>query len=199
MNQEFELLRRWRSGDRAAGQTLFETHVGAITRFFRTKVDGGVEDLVQATFLACVEGIDRFDGRSSLRGYLFGIARHQLMAHYRRGRKGVDFERVSVADLGASPSLALAEQQQERVLLHALRRLPLAHQIVLELFYWEGLSGNELAEALSISPHTVRSRLARAKERLRDTIETVATDAALARSTLDDLDGWAQRVRRRLE
>lgn len=196
---DLELLQRWRSGDAEAGNALFERHFPAVQRFFRSKVDGGVEDLVQATFLACVEGQHRFEGRSSVRGYLFGIARNQLLGWYRRKRHDVDdVATVSVVDLGGSPSGALAGRQEERLLLHALRRLPLDHQIVLELFYWEGLPGHELAQVLGVSPHTVRSRLARARAGLREAIEQLADDPALARSTLGDLDGWAQALRDRV-
>jgi RNA polymerase sigma factor (sigma-70 family) len=196
--RDFELLQRWRGGDGEAGNELFEHHFAAVNRFFRSKVDGGVEDLVQATFLACVEARDRFEGRSSFRGYLLGIARHQLLSWYRRRRDVVDFEEESVVDLGGSPSRELAGRQEERILLHALRQMPLDHQITLELFYWEGLRGHELAEVLRISPHTVRSRLSRARAALHETIARVADDPALAQSTLGDLEGWAQALRARL-
>jgi len=197
-DDEAALLQRWRDGDHAAGSTLFERHFQSISRFFRNKVDGPVEDLVQRTFLACVEGRDRFEGRSSFRGYLFGIARYQLLAYY-RGRSGaVEVEAVSVVDLGGSPSQALSGREEERLLLRALRRLPLDHQIALELFYWEGLKGEELARVVGVSPHTVRSRLARARAGLREAIERLADDPAVARSTLGDLEDWARRLRERV-
>ncbi|MCA9649756.1 MAG: sigma-70 family RNA polymerase sigma factor [Myxococcales bacterium] len=192
---DIELLEAWRGGDAAAGNTLFGRHFSAVNRFFRSKVEGGVEDLVQATFMACVEGRDRFEGRSSFRAYLFGIARHQLLAWYKGRRREVDPERESAADLGVSPSEAVVQREESRLLLRALRSLPLDQQITVELFYWEGLTGNELAQALGVSPHTVRSRLNRARTALREAIERLATDPAAARSTLDDLDGWALRLR----
>ncbi len=197
--RDFELLERWRGGDDAAGNTLFERHFRSVNRFFRSKVDGGVEDLVQATFLSCVEGRDRFEGRSSFRGYLFGIARNRLLLWYRQRRRDpVDAEAASAVDLGASPSRAIAGREEERLLLLALRRLALDHQITLELFYWEELKGHELAEVLGISPHTVRSRLSRARQALREAVERVAADPALAESTLGDLEGWAQALRGRI-
>jgi len=195
---DFELLTAWRGGDAEAGNALFERHFTAVNRFFRSKVDTGVEDLVQATFLACVEGRERFEGRSSFRGFLFGIARNQLLGFYRHRHRGVVVEDISVVDLGASPSQAMAGREEERILLRALRRLPLDHQITLELFYWENLKTYELADVLGISPHTARSRLSRARAGLREQVERVAKDPAGAQSTLNDLDGWACALRDRV-
>ena len=196
---DLELLERWRGGDGTAGSQLFGRHFKSIHRFFRSKVDGGVEDLVQATFLACVEGRDRFEGRSDFRGYLFGIARNLLLDRYRRGHGPVDFQTISVADLGVSPSQAIAGREQERLLLAALRQLPVDHQITLELFYWEKLKGHELAAVLGISEHTVRSRLSRARATLREAIERLAEDPSQAQATLSDLDAWVHALRERID
>jgi DNA-directed RNA polymerase specialized sigma24 family protein len=53
---DIELLEAWRGGDRRAGEQLFERHYAAVARFFRNKLEFGVDDLIQRTFLACVEG-----------------------------------------------------------------------------------------------------------------------------------------------
>jgi hypothetical protein len=61
-----ELLEAWGAGDKAAGEALFDRHFEAIYRFFQNKVGPGViDDLVQQTFLGCVEAPDRFRGDSS--------------------------------------------------------------------------------------------------------------------------------------
>ncbi len=193
---DFELLAAWREGDKAAGSELFSRHFSAVNRFFRSKVDGGVEDLVQSTFLACVEARDNFRGVSSFRGYLFGIARNHLFGHYRRRDREVDFETCSVIDLGGSPSQALGGREEQRLLLHALRCLPLEHQIVVELYYWEGLKGPELAAVLDVSPHTVRSRLSRARASLRECVERLASGQEIAASTLHNLEDWAEALRK---
>ncbi|MEM6989426.1 MAG: sigma-70 family RNA polymerase sigma factor [Myxococcota bacterium] len=195
---DFELLQAWRDGVQRAGNELFTRHFSAVNRFFRSKVDGGVEDLVQATFLACAEARDNFRGTSSFRGYLFGIARHQLFGYYRRRRTDVDFETCSVIDLGGSPSQAVGGREEQQLLLQALRRLPLDHQIVIELYYWEELKGPELADVLGISAHTVRSRLSRARASLRESVERLASGQDVAESTLRNLEDWAAQLRQRL-
>ena len=108
---DFELLDAWRAGDRDAGNELFLRHFESVCRFFRNKVRDGVEDLIQRTFLACVESRERFRKEATFRTYLFTVARNELFAHFRRGRKSpepIDAMILSVNDLGPSPSGVLA-------------------------------------------------------------------------------------------
>lgn len=190
---DLELLRAWRDGDAAAGSTLFDRHLPSVSRFFRNKIDGDVEDLVQETFLACVRGRDSFEQRSSFRTYLFGIAHNLLRRHYerRRGSK-VDGLTTSVADLGCSAGSVLARAQEHELLLRALRHLPMEFQTTLELFYWEELDGRALAEVLDIAPGTVRSRVTRARQMLREKITELAARPEVREATLAGLERLAK-------
>lgn len=182
---DFELLERWRGGDTDAGNQLFNKHFGSMRRFFRNKIGAEeVEDLIQRTFLACVESRDKFRGDCSFRTYLFVVARNELFAHLRRrakeeARAGVDFTVSSIHDLGISPSGAMAKQQAHALVLEALRRIPVDHQIMLELYYWEQVPGPELAEVLGINPTTVRTRLFRAREALKVQLEKLSAPGAI--------------------
>jgi RNA polymerase sigma factor (sigma-70 family) len=194
---DFELLNAWGAGNAAAGRMLYERHFGLLYRFVRNKIDSGTEDLIQSVWLACVETRDRFRREGSFRAYLLQIARFQLYAHYRKRkrREDLDFSASSLADLGTSPSLVAQRHQQERALLEALRRVPLDHQIVLELRFWEELSGPEIAEVLGIPEPAVRSRLRRASERLRVELQALAAHGPALPDTDDDLQQWVVRLR----
>ncbi len=196
-DEELQLLERWRAGDAKAGTVLFERYFAGLYRFFRNKVTDGAEDLVQETFLACVRNAERFRGESSFRTYVFRAAHNKLYDYYRRRHKrdALDFGVTSAMDLGESPSRLLVREEDEGLLLAALRRLPLELQIVLELFYVEKLSGPVLAEVLAIPEGTVRSRLRRAREQLRVHVELVAASPGAAVQSLDDLEAWAERLR----
>jgi RNA polymerase sigma factor (sigma-70 family) len=201
VSDDFELLERWQAGDRAAAKQLFERHFDAIYRFLASKVDSGVEDLVQETFLACVQGRDRFRGASSFRGYMFGTARNVLLSHYRKRRRFESVDEVGssrLIDLDPTASRMLAKREEERLVLEGLRRVPLDYQIILELYYWEGLSGPEVAELLGISLTAMRSRLHRAKQELLQQLQSLSAASDVLSSTLSDLDGWAVALRRRL-
>jgi len=193
-----ELLAAWRAGDREAGELLFERYYEPVARFFLNKTDAGAE-LIQQTFLACVEGAPRFRGESSFRSFLFAIAYRQLCRHY-RDRRGdrVDLAEVSVAAMDPSPSQALIEGEELRLLLAGLRRIPVDCQVVLELLYWEQLTTVEMAAVLEIPEGTVKSRLRRGRALLREAIEALAEDPALAGSTLLGLETWASALRARV-
>src|SRR5690606_12989864 len=90
------------------------------------------------------------------------------------------------------PPSHLDARHEQRLLLAALRHIPLDLQIALELHYWEGMAGPELAEVLGVPEGTVRSRLRRAKELLTERLGELADSPALLESTLSDLDGWAR-------
>ena len=191
---DHELLAAWRGGDRAAGNELFSRHVAAVLRFFRNKVGRAAEELCQQTFLALVEGADRFRAESSFRGYMFGIARNQLLMHLRKTsgqRERFDPQTWSVIDAGAAPDRIAAQHQEHTLLLAALTRIPIAMQIAFELHYWEGLTVAEIAEAIGEPSGTVKARLARGRTKLREALAALAVDPTLLGSTVDDLDRWA--------
>jgi len=202
---DLELLGAWREGDLEAGSELFDRHFESLYRFFRNKVAGdtGVEDLIQETYLACVESRDRFRGASSFRTYVFTIARNALYAYWQKRRAdagAVDVAEVSVQDMATSPSGIVARKGEHQLLLVALRGLPLDLQVAVELHYWEQLSGPELAEVLGVPEGTVRSRLRRAREMLQEKLQQSAgtAGAGLVESTLDGLDQWAASLRDQL-
>jgi len=189
-----ELLLGWRDGDSGAGEALFDRYYGPVSRFFANKVQRERDDLVQMTFSACLEKVDTLRDAASFRSFLFGIARFELLHHYRRNnRQGVplDTERDSVCDLAPSPSLVVAKRKEQRLLLEALRRIPLQLQIVLELSYWEHLTSREVAEIIEVPVGTVKSRLRRARENLEAAMRELSDSATLLASTTANLDAWA--------
>ena len=195
------LIEAWRAGDRAAGKRLFERHYAGVARYFRNQVGDAGPDLIQRTFLACVEGRDRLRDDSSFRSYLFSVAYKILCKHYRELRRDhdrvadeVDFEMVSAHGL-SSPASAVAARQEQRLLLEGLRRLPVDYQVVLELHYWEGFSAAELADALSIPVGTAKTRLRRGRELLEQRLHELGPSTLLLQSTLANLDLWATQLR----
>jgi RNA polymerase sigma-70 factor (ECF subfamily) len=108
---------------------------------------------------------------------------------------------LSVRELGggSSPSGVVARREEERILLQALRRLPLDQQITLELYYWEELPVADIAEVLDVAVGTVKSRLGRAREALRECIAQLEASDDARERTLSNLDDWAGGLRDALE
>ncbi|MFN0245805.1 MAG: RNA polymerase sigma factor [Kofleriaceae bacterium] len=194
-DEDLVLLDRWRTGDKVAGNALFERHFQALYRFFRNKTDDAIEDLVQETFLACVASKEAFRADASFRTYLFVIARNVLYAYWKRRAKlgeQIEIGEQSIENLSTSPSGVIARAAEHRLLARALRAIPLELQVILELHFWEGLSGPELAHILDIPEGTVRSRLRRAREQLEAKLAELAGDQTLLASTRSALDSWVR-------
>ena len=197
-DNDFDLLEQWRSGDRDAGNRLLERHVEALFRFFHNKAGANADDLVQETLLACFENQEKFERRSHFRSYLFGVARFQLYAHYRKQRRDgavLDFSTVTAFELGASPSVLAAEHSEQRFLLEALRHISLEHQIVLELCNVEDLTAPELAQIFGLDTAAVYSRIRRAKQQLKRQLDRLVTDPGHLTPTKTDLAHWAALLR----
>jgi RNA polymerase sigma-70 factor (ECF subfamily) len=145
-------------------------------------------DLISQTFLACVEAKDRIEG-DNIKAYLFAVARRRLADHFRRRARApaVDFAMSSLADLGTGLLTEVDRRQQKELLRDALARIPLDDQIALELTYFEGMSTREVAAVLEIPENTVRSRLSRARDKLRAAMAELGTpdEVAMAVSQLD--------------
>lgn len=197
MRPDEELLAAWRSGDREAGNALFARHFDSVFGFFRHKIDNTAADLTQQVFLRLLEGGDGLRADGHFRGYLFAIARNVLYGELRRRTHGlaVDIEVESLADLQRSPSVALAQHQDQRLIVHALRRLPLMLQVALELYFVQRMRGEVIAQALGIPEGTVRSRIRRGIEGLRTAMQDLSASPHDVRTTLTDLYRWAEQLR----
>jgi RNA polymerase sigma-70 factor (ECF subfamily) len=189
-----ELVEAWTGGDRAAGDELFSRHFDAIYRFFARKLHADVSDLVQRTFLGLAEARTRFRGEATVRTFLFVIARRELQQFFasRQRHEALDFSVSSLNDLGPSPSSILRRNDERSLLVAALRRIPVDLQIALELHYWESMSGAEIALVLELPEGTVRSRLRRGLEAVREEMEKLAGEARGAWADDESLDGFAR-------
>lgn len=193
------LLSAWGAGDGEAGGRLFTRHYRSVYRFFSNKLSGlaAVEDLVQQTFVACVEARARFRGDASFRTFVLAIARNLLLKHLRERRKepAVDADAVSLADCGLGASTVVGMRREQQLLLTALRRIPIDSQVVFEMTYWEQMPAREIAAVLGETEAAIRGRLRKAKLELRGAIEALARTPDEVTSTLDGLDRWADGLR----
>lgn len=178
MNDD-QLLERWRAGDSEAAERLFARHFDRIFRFFHTKLPAEAADLTQRTFLRALEAKTRIANSDRVLAYLYGIARHLLMDHF-RGQARRDWQaisRTSLQDLRRSPSQHLIVDENRRMLLYALEQLPLDLQLLLELYYWEDQPIGIIAEVLEMPKGTVKSRLHRARALLEHRLRVLERPA----------------------
>jgi RNA polymerase sigma factor (sigma-70 family) len=163
------LLERWRAGDQQAGQRLARAYFPKVRMYFVTKAPHIYEELISRTFLRLVEKRDRYQGSSTFQAFVYGIARMILLEYFREVRRDARFDPLttSAIDLsGDRASTILGKREQHHLLLEALRQLELGEQELLELYYWQQLSGPEIATVIGCKEATVHSRLRRARIQL---------------------------------
>ncbi len=166
-----DLLLRWGDGDRTAGEELVDRYFGEVYGFFRRRVAQGADDLVQETFLGCLEARARFRGESSFRTFLFSVSRNILCAHFRNRRRGLGDTALRISllvDPTATPSQQFAGAERQHAFRAAFASLPSETRFVLELVVDQGLSGNEVAGLLGVPLDTAYTKIRRAKLSLRE-------------------------------
>jgi RNA polymerase sigma factor (sigma-70 family) len=174
---------------------LFEQHHRRIWRFLaRLGGRGCADDLAGEVFLRAFEHRERFDAtKASEETWLYAIALNLLRDRWRRDALAPRTAAYAVA--AASPDAspvdavddALASAQRLAQVRQAVARLPEHDREVLVLFAWEGLSYDAIAAVLGVEVGTVRSRLSRARARLRELVgpSDVVQGAPLVKETTD--------------
>jgi RNA polymerase sigma-70 factor (ECF subfamily) len=165
------LMLDYQRGSRDAFEELFERYRGPLSGFFRRRIlrQERAEDLVQETFLAVIRATSRYEPRSLVRTYLYGIALKLLAEERRRQAKD--------APVPESSPEPVAEDAPETVLWvrQAVDKLDSIDREVLMLREYEQLSYSEIAHLLRLPMNTVRSRLFRARMALKDCLEPEAS------------------------
>ena len=193
MDQETdgELLGRLRAGDERAFVTLVRRHHAVMLRLAAGYVPSMAvaEEVVQDTWLGVLRGIAAFEGRSSVRTWLFRILVNRARTAGARERRSVaigdsvpavDQSRFDATGHWAAPPERWVEEAEDRVdaakladrLRSAIGDLPGRQREVVLLRDVEGLSSEEVCGVLEISEGNQRVLLHRARSRLRQVLET---------------------------
>ena len=194
VNNDAQFLERLRTGDEEAFVALVAAHHDAMLRLASTFVSSRAvaEEVVQDTWLGVVRGIDRFEGRSSLRTWLLTILVNRARtAGVREARSiavgdagpAVDRARFDASGAWASPPEHWVEDAEERLgaaelaghLHAALAQMPPRQRAVVTLRDVDGLDSSEVCEVLSLSQGNQRVLLHRGRSQLRQALESVLT------------------------
>lgn len=159
-DEDARLLAAWRAGDANAGHAFYERFSERLRGFFRVNLsDGGqVADLVHETFLRCFQA--NYQEKGTVRAFLFGIARNVFLEHLRALRRTAnapdeELQDLVPADLSDDPEYVLDRCLEDRLMLKALRRIPLRLQLVLVLSLWEELTQAQIAEIFARPGQTI--------------------------------------------
>ena len=198
--EEQELLERLRAGDERAFETLVERHYPTMLAVARHYVSSRAvaEEVVQDAWLGVLKGLDRFEGRSSLRTWILRILVNRAKTRGARDARTVPFASIMPQGEEAAveperfrgpddpfpghwraypgtwqrlPEEALADRETLEVVLTAIHRLPPPQRIVITMRDIQGCEAEEVCAALDVSEGNQRVLLHRARSKVRSALE----------------------------
>jgi RNA polymerase sigma-70 factor, ECF subfamily len=199
--EEEHLLAALRRGDEQAFAELVDSYSPALLRLAKTYVRTSdvAEEVVQETWLSVIRGLDRFEGRSSLKSWLFAILRNTAISRGERERRTIPMSSLAIEDddgplldpdrflpadhprypghwaLGPTawpvPEEGLLASETREVIAAAIRELPPTQRTVIALRDVEGWSPAEVCDALELSEGNQRVLLHRGRTKVRAALE----------------------------
>lgn len=192
--QDATLVERLRARDEEAFMELVRDLSPSLLRVARMFVPTAAlaEDVVQETWLAVLNGIDRFEGRSSLKTWIFRIVTNTAKTRGERERRSVPFSALDTEDGGFEPAVErsrftgtgqwavlprawpedkLLAKETLSVIERAIERLPPNQRTVITLRDVEGWTADEVRNALELSETNQRVLLHRARAKVRHALE----------------------------
>jgi RNA polymerase sigma-70 factor, ECF subfamily len=181
-NQNTISLERLKAGDREAFARLVDETSGHIYRVALQIMgdEQDAEDVLQETYIKAFHSLPNFEGRSSLTTWLYRIAVNEALMMVRKRKLQTvsveenntfdpesESESMQIVDFCCLPEGELLSSESRRFLDQAIQNLPETLRVVFVMRDIEGLSIEETAEALGLSESNVKTRLLRARLRLR--------------------------------
>ena len=166
------LIERWLGGDERAATAIVERHATAIARFVSTLGERETDEVVQDTFVRAFSSFDSFRGESSLRTWLFTIARRLVLDRRRAQRRRPATEPIDDVELAsgftALDSIVAAETEGQ--VREAVERLSPTQREVFTLRVGEGLSYKEIAEVVGTTEGAARVHYHNALRTIKDAL-----------------------------
>ncbi len=173
-----------REGDVEKLGVLFERYHSPLFNFlFRLTGNRHLsEDLVQEVFVRILKYRHAYQGRNQFTSWMFQIARNARIDHFRKNpREDSDLEdhMDELASTLPTPSEAVEQKEEMRILMEALAKLPEERREVLLLRGFQGLKFEEIADVLKCSVNTIKSRAFRAIHELKVAVKQLEGESAV--------------------
>ena len=193
ISTDAELLARLISGEKLAFEELVRTHHSAMKRTAAAIIgEAQAEEVVQDTWLAVIKHLSNFEGRSSLKTWLFSIVMNEAKGRLRKSKREVFIDDQpggeGLFDQGTfladghwaqapslwhdnSPEVLLSHEDFRRCLEKTLSKLPEVQRSVLTLREYQGLELEEICNILEISASNIRVLIHRARAKVYAMVE----------------------------
>ena len=183
-NEDVQLIERTLAGDESAFSTLVRKYQKPVHAFVRRKVGDFhiAEEITQDIFLRVYEKLQTLKNPNTFAGWLYVIAAHQCFAWFEKKRIPMEsldamppeeLEELAYGQYRAKQQEEFANEQQREVVEGLLQKLPEGERSVVTLHYLDSMTCEDVSELLGVSPNTVKSRLHRARKRLKKDEPTI--------------------------
>jgi len=164
-----QLLNNMASGDKAAFGDFYRQLEKPVFRFIASKLNDPVEanDILHEVFMDVWRSAAKFEGRSKVRTWVFGIAYRKTMDHFRKySRVKLTDEMPDLTDDRPDATACLAASQEAAHLRFCLDELKPDHRSVVELAFYEDMTYGQIAEVVGTPEGTIKTRVFHAKKLL---------------------------------
>ncbi len=183
MDPHSQLMTQIAHGDRQALATLYRALEKPVFRFIRSKLNDPFEcaDLLHDVFMEVWRSAGRFEGRSKVQTWIFGIAYRKVVdQHRKRGRVDVTDDIPETIDEEANAEACLAAGQEAEHVRHCVGQLKDDHRTAISLAFYEDMSYGEIAEVAGVPEGTIKTRVFHAKKLLLHCLQGLVQRGAVA-------------------
>ena len=163
------LLSHMASGDKAAFAAFYREMEKPVFRFIASKLNDPFEanDISHEVFMDVWRSAGKFEGRSAVKTWVFGIAYRKTMDHFRKhGRVSVTDEVPEQIDDSPDAEACLAASEESEHVRHCLGELKPEHRMAVELAFFEAMTYGDIAKTTDVPEGTVKTRIYHAKKLL---------------------------------
>lgn len=168
-DQDKKLITLVQNGNVLAFEKLiirYQNHlINFVNKIVHNRKDA--EEIVQDTFLKIYQTIDRVDPEKKFSSYLFTIAKNTAISHLRQKKFTLPLKEDLLVHPSESHLESLAKSQDQQTIKNIINKLPSSYRSVINLYYFQDLSYEQISQKLLLPINTVRTHLRRAKEKLR--------------------------------
>ena len=183
--EETELVQRVLAHEAGAFRTILQRHNRRLYRIARAVLrdDTEAEDVVQEAYISAFTHLSSYRGESSLGAWLSRITMNEALGRLRYRRRAVDIATLNPTPTEAEiiqfpasasnddPERTMAQRQILQLVVQATDELPQVYRLVFFARVIEGMTLEETASLLGIKPETVKTRLHRARQLMRDQLD----------------------------
>lgn len=169
MDPHAQLLTQISNGDKQALAKLYRALEKPVYRFLHSKLNDPFEcsDLLHDVFMEVWRSAGRFEGRSKVQTWIFGIAYRKVIdLHRKRGRQYVTDDIPETEDDSPDAESCMAAGQEAEHVRHCLGELKDDHRTAISLAFYEDMTYSEIAEVAGVPEGTIKTRVFHAKKLL---------------------------------